>query len=558
MRGFDAIRHERAFIGADRPRCLACILFALHSILRFAWNLPVIDEWDMSGLFSGDVGLTAWIFGSHNEHRYPLGRLLWYGLTVTFGYDFRVGMVANVLMLGLAARLLMNAARSLRGRDSVADACFPILLLHFGNHENYLMGYQVVCCTAILALAVVVATIARYRPESRFRSGLIVGGMLLVIMQSGGFGLVQVPFLGCWIAMLAWQEWQVGRNWRGIALLVAPLVAAGYTLFCFTSMAPTPEVTHHRSDQLTAILETFAVPLGGEVVHWAGIWLGWLALAGLIGLSVLMVRTWFREPAHRSLLAGLATLASATVVLGVGIAVSRGAGLASRYCTPMAFWVVVLLFVGVLAGSGRRRWIDGLSFTLAVVVFLANVVAVRDRLWVTREFQQSMLADVKKGMPDAFVIGKYTTWIYPYPERLLENLERYRKMGITCARDIARLADHTTTTIPVVGDARLGGGNVDQPIVISGSKGHLLGYVLEVEPLEEDAASFVELSWHGGRANAFISPVHFGRVTLAFWIDDVADEVRIRSLFATGELKVHRIQRLEALDGSVVASRPAR
>src|SRR5438309_3316190 len=53
------------------------------------------------------------------------------------GGDFRIGMVANTLMLaGLCLAMILTARRIRGGQTRLADAFFPLALLHLGHWEN--------------------------------------------------------------------------------------------------------------------------------------------------------------------------------------------------------------------------------------------------------------------------------------------------------------------------------------------------------------------------------------------------------------------------------------
>ncbi|HEX3151999.1 MAG TPA: hypothetical protein VHR66_28255, partial [Gemmataceae bacterium] len=103
-----------------------------------------------------------WLWELHNEHRFPLPRLIYLGLFRLTG-DLRTGCYVSLLGISLVAAGLMRLARRIRGQASLADAVFPLLLMHVGQDENLYMGYQLAfMLTAALAaglLAVIVRSV---------------------------------------------------------------------------------------------------------------------------------------------------------------------------------------------------------------------------------------------------------------------------------------------------------------------------------------------------------------------------------------------------------------
>lgn len=107
---------------------------ALGLVLVFGSNVPYWDDWDMVPVLTGEQPVTlSYLWSQHNEHRLLLPRLALLGLLRLTGWDFRSGMVANVLLLGLLALGMIATARRVRGRMIYGDAFFPVVLLHWGH-----------------------------------------------------------------------------------------------------------------------------------------------------------------------------------------------------------------------------------------------------------------------------------------------------------------------------------------------------------------------------------------------------------------------------------------
>ncbi len=100
-------------------------------------------KWNLVDAITGAQPVTLqWLRAPHNGHRIPFPRLVLLGLYKASGGDFRVGMYFNVTVLAAAAAILMWASKRNRGKTSVADAVFPMLLLHWGHYENLLWSWQ--------------------------------------------------------------------------------------------------------------------------------------------------------------------------------------------------------------------------------------------------------------------------------------------------------------------------------------------------------------------------------------------------------------------------------
>src|SRR5262245_52935526 len=87
------------FVGAV---WLAAFAAAVGFVARFARDCPIQDEWVLVGPLLGEEPLFPFLWQQHNEHRFPLPRLVWVGLFRLAGESFRAGIFATV---GLQAGL---------------------------------------------------------------------------------------------------------------------------------------------------------------------------------------------------------------------------------------------------------------------------------------------------------------------------------------------------------------------------------------------------------------------------------------------------------------------
>jgi hypothetical protein len=140
---------------------LIMLIAGLVFVERYALVNPYVDEWAFVPVLFGDQPAGPWLWELHNEHRFPLPRLIYLGLFRMTG-DLRTGCLVSLLGISLLAAGLMRLARAVRGRSHLADATFPLLLMHTGQGENLYMGYQLAfMLTTALAgvlLALIVTT----------------------------------------------------------------------------------------------------------------------------------------------------------------------------------------------------------------------------------------------------------------------------------------------------------------------------------------------------------------------------------------------------------------
>jgi hypothetical protein len=218
-------------MSSDRTRSAAVWLIwasALAIVLGFiaqdGRNLPFEEDWLMvAPMTHHEPHLGAWLWSQNSEHRLPLPRLVNLGLLRATG-DFRSTMVFDTLILAAVAAGMIVCARRLRGgRTSLADAFFPLLLLHLGQWDNLLWAWQIqFVLPTVLVSAVLLVILAR--PSSPPSGAVAVGAALAVtaLPLAGANGLVLAPVLAAWLV----YAWWVGRH-GGASTHLAAVGAAG-------------------------------------------------------------------------------------------------------------------------------------------------------------------------------------------------------------------------------------------------------------------------------------------------------------------------------------------
>jgi hypothetical protein len=144
--------------------------------------------------------LLKWLWAPINEHRIPLQKAVYLILLKGSGGDVRAGMVVNAVILGGLALALIMTARRLRGQTRLADAFFPIVLLHLGNATFFLFGFliQFAIYTALLIIWLLI--IVR-EPWPLSPTNAVISGFILVSLSlTGAGGVLFTPFVALWLA----------------------------------------------------------------------------------------------------------------------------------------------------------------------------------------------------------------------------------------------------------------------------------------------------------------------------------------------------------------------
>ena len=207
------------------------LAIALACIVRYGRNVPLAEDWLLVPPLTGhEPNLASWLWAQNNEHRLPLPRLILLGL-LALTHDFRAGMVLNVLSLATLAAAMILTARYLRnGTTRWSDAFFPVALLHLGDWENLVWGWQFqFVCSAALICALMLA-IVRQRGAMTMRQALAAAASLVLLPLTGASGLVFAVALAPWAAWVGFAQLRQSRARgefsRGGALLLASAIVA--------------------------------------------------------------------------------------------------------------------------------------------------------------------------------------------------------------------------------------------------------------------------------------------------------------------------------------------
>jgi len=387
---------------------LAYAVRALVYVLRFGCEIPYSDAWRNVPAVVGEEPITlAWLWEPIVEHRIPLSRLAYVGLMRLSGYDFRAGMVLNVLLLAAAAWLAMRAASAARGRAALTDALLPVALLGLGQFENLLWSMQMLFVIPASLFCLAAASIARAGTDGEAGALVRVGICSALLPLADFSGLLLSPWLVAWIAWVGARRLRAGdRAGRRAALFAlgcgaVPLaVGVGYAV---SWRHPRDVPPYELSQAFRGALEVLSSGLGPFAWPHYAPWAAFVVAAA--GAALVLLALDARDPERRVRAVGLAFCILAGLGLAAAIGFGRGmygpgAALRSLYTTLMA----CLLCSIHLGASTSRIARLGSCVSLALLAaralaFPANAEAALAHGRMRSEGYAAFRADVAAGLP---------------------------------------------------------------------------------------------------------------------------------------------------------------
>ena len=312
------------------------LIAAFAFVAHYGSNTPYRDDWENVAYVTGHQPITAqWLWSQHNEHRILLSRILYVGLVRLTGGNFRSVMFLNVAVLGLATFAFIMAMRRLLGRTEWSDAFFPVALLHWGQGETFLRGFQIAFASTVTVFFAAFLLIALH-PVRDMKPGaraLLVLSILTLPLCSGT-GFVMTPPLTLWLGLVSVVTLRTRKqgesSWSPAFFLVATiacgLLVLGY-LVGYRYPAPLP-ATPRLQDSLLVALQFLSLGIGlaGKFL-WP--FSAYFIVAILLATSGLLGWRWVQTPSERLRLAGI--FAGLGTMLAVALAIGyRRAGLGAE------------------------------------------------------------------------------------------------------------------------------------------------------------------------------------------------------------------------------------
>lgn len=400
-------------------------------VSRYARINPYVDEWAFTSVLFGEEPARPWLWGLHNEHRFVLPRIIYLALFRLTG-DLRTGCFVSLIGISLIAGGLMRLARVTRGRASMADAVFPLMLMHTGQGENLYMGYQLAfMLTTGLAAALFAVIIKSWgqhsvtapaeRPAAKaefcrhargsfhFRQALQATVLGWLLLTCGAAGLAYGIAAAAWVLFLAVRVPML-KSQRAV-LIASTAITLTYLVAYFHGY---DRPAHHPpsagiAESVRIGLEAQAMAFGPGVT---GIW-------PVIGVAIVVVATivvvqmiglaLVGDPRSVGLL--LVVFAGAAVAFGIGWGRSGfrdDMGFAWRYGWIAAPPIFASYFTWILWGG--RVSLYGPSVLALVIGLLSAIGTISgfiDGETVIRKHEREIEADVRSGMTADEVVARH-------------------------------------------------------------------------------------------------------------------------------------------------------
>jgi hypothetical protein len=408
-------------------------------IAVYGRNVPLAEDWHLVRPLTGaEPSFWGWVWAQNNEHRLPVARLIHLGLLEVF-HDFRAGAVFDTLLMAAVAAVLVLVARRLRGRTSVVDAAFPLLLLHPGNWENLFWSWQMqFVVVAAMALVLLAALAGSGDPPSRGATWTAAAALVLLPL-GGGTALPLVPFAVAAVLVLGWSSnRRLAVAASALAVAETGLYFVGWKAATWYPDNPGPPETAETAGKLLA--------LGwGPAARGRYAPLLLLTAAVLVPAAVVLVRAARRPgpPRRAAIVLGL-------FLLGIGatagaVAYGRAAlvpteGLADRYAIVTVPALIGAWFVVERLGPGGvRRLVQGLVLAGAVLLLPVNWqrgYGWRD--WYAGEMR-AVERDIADGATAEELADRHGDFLMHWDhDELVRRIELLRDAGIGPMGDVRR------------------------------------------------------------------------------------------------------------------------
>jgi hypothetical protein len=541
-------------------------LYAVAFAFAYCSYVPFSDDWIIVPALTGDQPITAaWLWQGEGDQRVPLAKVFLLGLYKLSAGDFRVGMFANALLLGLLAFAMIRAANNLRGRPAYVDALFPLALLNLDREKVFIgLGVNSVPGTVLagIVLLIIVRQGTRLRPWAAVLTGVCVVSLALV----GPNGLAMVPALALWLGYMGVLYWRSPESHGRLnTLLVWGLAAAALLLvpLYFVDLPKPAESPPSPSlwATLKTSLEVLGMSFGQASAHFMTdhptqpfFGLG-VAILGLIS-ALLLVGVWCRRPQERPRALGLFLFMVAMAMFALGTGWARagrgpGAGYAPRYVVLAVPVLCCLFFVWEVYGPAAVRRLPQMClFTLLCFLFPQNM---RETFECGKEHGVKMAAverDIRSGTPPGILSARHVTFLIDPlctdPSDLAQFLRMMRRAGIGPFRSLQEDSAIREVRFPVVPTATnqmtwkdgVGEGHGEDPYLVFVLKEPQFVQGIRIKYAYDKTASpaTFQVFWRRSDRNDFVEEernstleltTEPGEKTLTIQVADTIDQFRI-------------------------------
>jgi hypothetical protein len=418
---------------------LAAIAFVY--VARFGPDLPLWDDYAVIPQLTGSQPITLeWLWSQHSEHRIPLARLILLGMFRLTGADPRGVMFLIVGLLTALSAVLLRAARTSRGGTRNADAFLPIALLNLGHHENFLWAIQITYVLPVVLMGFVLALLVRSARVPGLGSLAAASCYLSLMPLCNAGGLAFIPAMAAWLWGLALLTRRTGTEaGRFRAFIIAALSIPPLLLSVLYFRGYSPPRHHAAPAGLLATARTSAQFLAMSLGRPGAIlWplSGMLVVGLLAGSAIVLAWAWFKKPAERARILGLACALAAAVSLAIGTGWGRSgeaalAGLQPRYTTLAVPALLAGYFAFACYGPGiTRQLVPMVLLASSCLLAWPNIEDGWSAGRNTRAQVEAFDHDLAAGTPLFRMVRRYTPFLHPSQEVLHESLRMLRQAGI--------------------------------------------------------------------------------------------------------------------------------
>jgi len=220
----------------------------LGCVAMYGYSVPWREDWSMvPALVGQEQNLPHWLWAQTVEHRVPFPKAVYLVLLKISGGDFRIGMIANTLMLAGLSLAMILTARRIRGEQTrLADTFFPLALLHLGHWDNMIWGWAIAFVIPAVLVCVWLLIIVRCPWPLPPKIAVTVGLITVLLPLSSAVGLIFTPFVALWLAAGA-ILYQRGTSPRWVVPFQSACVIISIVFACryFVHYVPPPERLYH-------------------------------------------------------------------------------------------------------------------------------------------------------------------------------------------------------------------------------------------------------------------------------------------------------------------------
>ena len=413
---------------------------------RSAPAIPFWEEWDWIPVVTHKSPLSwHFLWSQVNEHRLPLGKLVYCLLGRWFNAETAPHMLFNVGLLGIFASVFLALIRRVRGRTTLYDLFFPLLWLHLGHYESILAPATGNLLTTV-GLLIFFWLIVSMKSEPRLWETIAIGTAVTVLPVIGTApGWILTPPLVAWMLLAGILLYRQGIRRPAMALFVSCVTASAVVLLYFWGWERPPAMprSHSKWSIVRATLEVAGSCFGNRGPREV---LGFRFASALVvlffGSTLGLLASRWKDSPERIRITAFGILFAAffglCLAMGIGRAgLGENVGYSGRYTNYTAPFLALCFIVWEMYGhvSWKRLFQFGLCAVMLLVVN-GNQIEGQMLMKALQDRPMEFVKDVENGRGILDLAEKYDGLFFPPSKEtgpvFLEGLEDLRdaKMSI--------------------------------------------------------------------------------------------------------------------------------